>query len=155
MRFAIGAALGGQLVGAAIVGRPNARLTDQWEVAEVTRLVTDGTPQACSFLYGRCARIAREMGFERIQTLILDSEPGTRLRAVGWKFLYVSAGGDWNRPSRGGRRRDQPEEPKQVWGLTLREPGVPVKVGLAECTDKQAEPTPAGPVQALLLAVLA
>ena len=144
MRFAIAAHVDGKVVGAAVVGRPNARNTDQWTVAEVTRNVTDGTPHACSFLYGACARIAKAQGFERIQTLILEEEPGTSLRAAGWKFLYMSAGGDWNRPSRGGRRMDQPQGPKQVWGLTLNVArGDAVQVCSAEGANKQAEPTPA------------
>jgi hypothetical protein len=117
MRFAIGCFHDEKLVGAAIVGRPVARMTDQWKVAEVNRLVTDGTPNACSFLYGKCASIAKLMGFEEIRTSILESEPGTSLKAAGWKFLHLSDGGDWNRPSRGGRRTDQPMERKQVWGV--------------------------------------
>src|SRR5689334_12804833 len=50
-RFSIGCMLGSQLVGACVVGRPVARMTDQYTVAEVTRLVTDGTKNACSVLY--------------------------------------------------------------------------------------------------------
>lgn len=120
MRFALGCLKDEKLVGAAIVGRPAARMTDQWKVAEVTRLATDGTPDACSFLYGACARVARQMGFERIQTMILAEEAGTGLKAAGWKFAYMSDGGDWNRPSRGGRRTDQPMQPKQVWALEFK-----------------------------------
>ena len=43
------------------------------EVVEVTRLCTDGTKNACSFLYGAAARIAKEMGYKQIQTYILES----------------------------------------------------------------------------------
>ena len=50
-RFSIGAQDGGVLVGAAIVGRPVARHLDDGFTAEVTRLVTDGTKNACSMLY--------------------------------------------------------------------------------------------------------
>jgi len=136
-RFSIGVR-DGQLVlrGAAIVGRPKAHMTEQYGIVEVTRLVTDGAENACSALYGACARIAKEMGFDRIFTFILKDEPGTSLRAVGWKriradgnyceceggcTLCITAGGDWNRPSRGGRRRDQPECKKQRWGRWLDE----------------------------------
>ena len=111
-RFSIGAEVNGVLCGAAVVGRPQARMTDQYRTVEVLRLVTDGTKNACSFLYGASARVAREMGFDTIQTFILESEPGTSLRATGWKFDGYSAGGTWNRPSRGNRRDDQPQEPK-------------------------------------------
>lgn len=103
------------LIGVAIVGRPTARMTDQNFVAEVTRLCTDGSMNGCSFLYAACSRIAREMGFEKIQTFILESETGVSLKASGWVFDGWSAGGDWNRLSRGGRRTDQPQVRKQRW----------------------------------------
>jgi hypothetical protein len=119
-RFSIGCVLTvSVIVGAAIVGRPVGRKTDQYLVAEVTRLVTTGQKNACSFLYSACARIAREMGFERIQTFILPDEPGTSLAAAGWKFegMTESKPGKWH--SRGGRRTDQPEAAKQRWGKDL------------------------------------
>jgi len=121
-RFSIGAEKEGKLVGAAIVGRPVARMTDQYAVAEVTRLVTDGTKNAPSALYGAAARAAKAMGFGRIQTFILESELGTTLKAAGWeRDLDYSEGGTWNRVSRGGRRDDQPQERKQRWFKILNE----------------------------------
>lgn len=115
-RFTIGAEEDGKVVGAVVVGRPVARNTEQYRVAEVTRLVTDGTHNACSMLYGAAARAADAMGFDRIQTFILEDEPGTSLKAAGWTFEGMTDGGDWNRPSRGGRRVDQPMVRKQRWG---------------------------------------
>jgi|ERR1017187_5633184 hypothetical protein len=114
-RFTIGATRNGILCGAAVVGRPTARMTEQYRIAEVTRLVTDGTKNACSLLYSACARAAEAMGFDSIQTFILDSESGVSLKAAGWKFVAMSDGGDWNRPSRSGRRTDQPMQRKQKW----------------------------------------
>lgn len=108
--------------GMAIVGRPAARKTCQRCVLEVSRLVTDGTPNACSALYGACARVARALGVWRIQTFILDSEPGSSLRGSGWVFDGISAGGSWARPTRPNARRDQPECPKQRWILTIGNP---------------------------------
>lgn len=93
-RFSIGAANGDRLVGGCSVGRPVARLTDQRYVAEVTRLVTDGTPNACSFLYGAAARACKAMGYWRIQTFILDAETGTSLRAAGWVLDGMTKDGD-------------------------------------------------------------
>ena len=58
-RFSIGVEDNGRLVGGASIGRPTARLTDQRTVLEVTRLVTDGTKNACSFLYGLATRISK------------------------------------------------------------------------------------------------
>lgn len=107
-------------VGVVIVGRPVARMTDQRRVVEATRLCTDGTRGACSALYAAAARAAKEIGYDKIQTFILDSEPGTSLRAAGWVFEQTSSGGDWNVPSRGGRRTDQPQCAKQRWARILR-----------------------------------
>lgn len=89
-RFSIGLFLDGDLVGACIVGRPVARALDPYQVAEVTRLVTDGTPNGCSKLYGAAARACKAMGFARIQTYILESEPGTSLKAAGWDLDVTS-----------------------------------------------------------------
>lgn len=100
-RFSLGVKdADGKLVGVATCGRPVARKTDQYSVLEVTRLATDGTYNACSVLYGACARVAKEMGFSRIQTFILDSEPGTSLKASGWVKDGETGGASWDVPSR-------------------------------------------------------
>lgn len=121
-RWSIGVTVDGELVGAVIVGRPVARMTPQYSVAEVTRNVTNGHQNACSKLYSAAARAAQAMGFDEIQTFILKSESGISLKASGWDFdkddegnPKYSEGGDWNRPSRGNRRTDQPQEPKLRW----------------------------------------
>jgi hypothetical protein len=98
--FSLGAALDGQLVGVAIVGRPVARGRDDGVTAEVTRLCTDGTKNACSFLYGASARAAFALGFKRIGTYILASEPGTSLTAAGWRQIGEVRGRSWSTPSR-------------------------------------------------------
>ena len=117
-RFSIGVQKDGILVGAAIVGRPVARNTDTYLVAEVTRLVTDGTKNACSFLYAAAARIARAMGFKSIQTFILEEEPGTSLIAASWQKVGSTVSGlGWN--SRPNRRKDQPTGPKIKWQKIL------------------------------------
>ena len=56
--FSLGAALDDRIVGVAIINRPVSRMRDDGETAEVTRLCTDGTKNACSFLYGAAARAA-------------------------------------------------------------------------------------------------
>jgi hypothetical protein len=33
---------------------------------EIRRVCTDGMRNACSILYGACARIARDMGYKRV-----------------------------------------------------------------------------------------
>jgi len=123
-RFSIGCEdINGTIHGMAIVGRPVAREIEQYRTAEVTRLVSDGSPNVCSLLYAACARAVDAMGYDKIQTAILESEPGTSLIAAGWKFDHAVKGRDWNCPSRGGRRTDQPMCDKQIWSKTLRRKG--------------------------------
>lgn len=120
-RFSIGVVDEKELVGVAIVGRPVARKCDPYFTAEVTRLCTNGSKNACSFLYAACARICKEMGFLKIQTYILDTESGITLRAAGWVHAADSTGGDWNqsKANAGTRRTDQPMQPKQRWEKVL------------------------------------
>lgn len=119
-RWAIGVMVREQLAGAAIVGRCQARMVEQYTECSVTRLVTLGGKNACSFLYGAAARIAREMGYEQIRTEILESEPGTSLKAAGWVFSHMTKGGNYDRPSRKRSKGIYPEGPKQVWIKKLR-----------------------------------
>jgi hypothetical protein len=98
--FSLGAVLGDKIVGVAIVGRPVSRMRDDGVTAEVTRLCTDGTKNACSFLYGAAARAAFALGFQRIGTYILSTEPGTSLTATGWRLIGERGGGSWSVPSR-------------------------------------------------------
>ena len=114
-RWSIGVLHLGQLVGAVIVGRPKARMTPQYEIAEVTRCVTNGTRNACSKLYSAAARAAEAMGFTEIQTFLLFEEDGVSLRASGWeKDAEPTEGGKWDRPSRQ-RKRTKNEQPKWRW----------------------------------------
>lgn len=98
--FSIGAVLGEDVVGVVIVGRPVARARQDGETVEVTRLCTDGTRNAASFLYGAAQRAAFALGFRRIGTYILASEPGTSLIAAGWRLVGERGGGSWDTPSR-------------------------------------------------------
>lgn len=100
-KFRVGCAVDGRLCGVANVGRPVSRNLDDGKTLEVLRLCTDGTKNACSFLYSRCARIARELGYERIITYILETETGDSLKASGWVLDEANCGGgSWSRPSR-------------------------------------------------------
>lgn len=113
-KFSIAAVLANKLVGVVIVGRPVARRRDDGMTLEVTRLCTDGTPNACSFLYGAAARAAFALGYRRIGTYILKREPGTSLVAAGWKLIAETPGKSWSVPSR--RRDDKhPIEPKLLF----------------------------------------
>ncbi len=91
---------GEKIVGVAVVGRPNGRRTQDGYTLEVTRLCTDGTKNACSMLYAACWKATRALGYRRLITYILASEPGTSLKAVGWKLIGERGGGSWSVPSR-------------------------------------------------------
>ncbi len=96
----VAVASGDEVVGVAIVGRPKARnLQDGW-TAEVTRLATDGTKNACSILYAAAWRACRALGYRRLVTFTLPEEGGVSLRASGWKCLGYSGGGSWSRDAR-------------------------------------------------------
>ncbi len=99
-KFSIGAMVDGKIVGVAIVGRPVARGRDDGWTLEVTRLCTDGTKNACSFLYGAAARAALALGYRRIGTYILASEPGSSLKGAGWRLIGEVKGRSWSCPSR-------------------------------------------------------
>jgi hypothetical protein len=99
-KFSLAAISDGKIVGVAIVGRPVARLRDDGETLEITRLCTDGTKNACSFLYGAAARACFALGYRRIGTYTLPDEGGASLRATGWKLIGERGGGTWNRDAR-------------------------------------------------------
>ena len=85
----------GQLVGVAIVGRPVSRYLDDGMTLEVNRLCSIGEKNVCSFLYGAAARAARALGYRKIITYTLDSEPGTTLHAAGWTCTGLAGGKEW------------------------------------------------------------
>lgn len=117
----------GQMHGVCVVGRPVARLAGSpRDVAEVTRLATDGTYNACSILYAAAARACRAMGFRRIQTYTLPSEGGASLRASGWVNEGPAGGGQWKHTDGKPRRTDQPTEVKTRWALHFARPALDV-----------------------------
>lgn len=108
----------GTIHGVIQVARPVSRMLDDGKTVEVVRCCTDGTKNACSFLYSKAARIAREMGYSKIITYILDSEEGTSLKASGWKFEADVQGKSWSCPSRP-RNTTSPTCDKQRWAKAL------------------------------------
>lgn len=127
-KFSLGLYAGEQLIGCAVVGRPVSRYLDNGSTLEITRLCTNGAANACSMLYGRCARIAKEMGYDKIITYILESETGASLKASGWICEGIAGGGDWSCQSRPresidltlfGEKRKYPTERKMRWAKNL------------------------------------
>ena len=99
-KYRLGASVDGTLRGVVQVGRPVARGLQDGKTVEVVRLCTDGTKNVCSFLYAAAARIAREMGYKKIITYILHTEPGDSLVAAGWIKEADIRGKSWDTPSR-------------------------------------------------------
>jgi hypothetical protein len=108
--------------GVAIVGRPVARRLDDGWSAEIIRVATDGTYNACSILYGACLRAAKALGYRRVFTYTLQSESGASLRAVGFlKDAELEPSATWSVPSRPRMQTDlfgneqRPTEAKFRW----------------------------------------
>lgn len=113
-KFGMAVSNGEKVVGVATAGRPVARESDDGWTIEVTRVCTDGTRNASSMLYGACRRAAFALGYRRVITYILKSEPGTTLKAAGWRCIGERGGGSWNRLSRP-RIDKYPIEPKLLF----------------------------------------
>lgn len=103
----------GQIRGVAIAGNP-ARVWQGSGRIAITRVATDGAPNACSMLYGALCRAAKALGYKEVWTYTLPEEPGAPLRAAGFVDMGLSAGGTHDRPS---RKRNAPirPEPKRRW----------------------------------------
>lgn len=117
-KFRVAAVSDGQIVGVCQVGRPVSRINDDGHTVEVVRLCTDGTKNACSFLYARAARAAEALGYRKIITYILETEDGASLRAAGWHYETDTKGGTWSCPSRP-RTTTAPTCKKQRWAKTF------------------------------------
>ncbi len=109
-KFSISVWEGDRLCGVAIVGHPQSRMIDNKSTLEVLRLCTDGTYNACSILYGRCAKIGKYMGYKKIITYILESEQGISLKASGWNCESDKCGGFYW----GGRREVERHRYEQI-----------------------------------------
>lgn len=116
-KFCIGAKSEGRLVGVAICGRPISRHLDDGKTLEINRLCTDGTKNACSFLYGASCRVAKAMGYKEVITYILKSENGASLKASNFTCEGEAGGKKWT----GVRDRGQPipAEMKTKWSKQL------------------------------------
>lgn len=109
----------GKIHGVIQAGRPVSRNLDDGKTIEVVRCCTDGTKNVCSFLYSRMARIAKEMGYSKIITYILETEDGASLKASGWHHEADTQGNrSWGCPSRP-RNTTAPTCAKQRWAKEL------------------------------------
>ncbi len=116
-KFAVGAIKQGKLVGVAVAGRPVARPLDDGKTIEILRVCTDGTPNCCSFLYARVAKIARLFGYTRVITYTLEEESGASLRAVGGRVVGRVEAREWSAPSRHRKSQAVYRKKKLRWEL--------------------------------------
>lgn len=115
-KFAVGVAADDVLVGVAIVGRPVARAYQDGMTLEVNRTVVDGHPNANSMLYGACARATFALGYRRLITYTQEGEPGSSLRAAGWRIIAERpARKGWDTPSRPRDDHGVDHIPRTLW----------------------------------------
>lgn len=117
-RFAIGATLNTELVGVAIVARTTGRGLHSPMRAEITRLATNGTRNACSFLYQRAKRIVQLMGYTSLKTYTRTDESGASLAAIGACCEAELKARSWERSSKNRVRTDKSEpSARRRWEL--------------------------------------
>jgi len=116
-KFSLAAAKGDEVVGVSIVGRPIARALDDAWTLEALRVCTDGSKNACSFLYAASWRAARALGYRKLVTYTRTDEPGTSLVAAGWRVVGEVTARSWHTPSRPRVDRDE-RVPRLRWEMT-------------------------------------
>ena len=117
-KFSLGLYDGDILVGVAVCGRPVSRYYDDGLTCEINRLCTDGTFNACSMLYGACCRVAKEMGYKKVITYILESEDGASLKASNFVCEGKAGGTHWT--GKRNKGQDIPAEKKKRWVKEVR-----------------------------------
>jgi hypothetical protein len=87
----------GELLGVAVVERPNAHALCDGFTVEITRLcVLDGAPKnACSVLYGAACRAAKALGYRRAVTYTLTTEDGASVKAAGFELVGKPTSKEW------------------------------------------------------------
>lgn len=103
------------LVCVATAGRPIARAFDDGQTVEITRVASDGTRNATSMAYAALTRAAFALGYRRVITYTQGSEPGTSLRAAGFKVIAsMKARPGWDTPARP-RRASYESANRTLW----------------------------------------
>jgi hypothetical protein len=109
----------GELVGVGIASDPKAWRSRDGFTIEITRVATDGHPNACSRLYGALCRAAAAIGFRKAITFTRLDEPGTSLKAAGFVEAGLTKEESWDRLM---RPRDERKEQHRRWVRSLQEP---------------------------------
>lgn len=122
-KYSIGLLQFGKLVGVIIASIPKAKAHNDGFTLELNRCcVLPDQRNACSKLYGKAILAGRCMGYRRFITYTLTTEPGSSVKAVGFKLDGVTKARPkgWNHPSRPRRMpKRYPTEPKCRWILNV------------------------------------
>ena len=114
--FGVGLELGGDLIAVATAGRPMGRGLQDGKTVEVTRVTAaddlDPRINAASRLYGAICRAAAALGYERAITYTLATEPGTSLRAAGFRLAAALE------PRESWASDNRPRYDADLWGRT-------------------------------------
>lgn len=86
-KFSIGCTDGDKIVGVASMVQPASRYMDDGWTLEMTGVCTDGMEDVRLMLYGAAWRAARALGYKKLITYVMDTEPGTGLKMAGWKCI--------------------------------------------------------------------
>jgi hypothetical protein len=115
--FRVGVADGeGVLRAVAIAEIPKGRGNMDGDTLEITRVASDGTRNACSMLYGACTRAAFALGYRRVITYIQGDEPGTSLKASGYRLVATRpARKGWDTVSRPRDNSTYRSVSRQLW----------------------------------------
>lgn len=103
----------GECLGVGVFGNPP-RVWQGTGRGVITRCATEGAENACSMIYGALCRATKALGYREAWTYTLPEEPGTSLRAAGFMDMGLTAGGEWDCPSRP-RKAAVRSEPKRRW----------------------------------------
>jgi hypothetical protein len=98
--FACSVWVGDELVGVGVASQPKAPLSRDGFTVEISRIATDGHANACSRLYGALCRAAASVGYRKAVTFTRLDEPGSSLRAAGFREDGLTREQSWDRPAR-------------------------------------------------------
>lgn len=87
----------GALVGVGMLERPKARGLCDGSTVEASRVCTLGARNACSMLYGALCRAAAALGYRRVISYTLATEPGSSLAAAGFTRKAAIKPETWDR----------------------------------------------------------
>lgn len=110
--------LDGKLVGVAMAGT-GPRVWEGTGRLVITRVaVVSDIHNGCSRLYAAICRAGKALGYTEAWTYTLPEEPGTSLRAAGFRYMGLTDGGEHGRQNRPRKPAVRPER-KHRWMRSL------------------------------------